>query len=130
MRKKIREIMNKEEGFTLVELLAVLAILAIIVAIAVPAIGNVIDNSQEKATDAEVELIEDAARLYDIEKPITVGTGKGVPVDTLISEGFLELRGREDLEGSVEKIEVEDGKGFNYEYKADAKGVTPPAATP
>ncbi len=38
MRNKIKQLLNKEEGFTLVELLAVLAILALIVGIAVPVI--------------------------------------------------------------------------------------------
>ncbi len=64
MRRKIKEIMNKEEGFTLVELLAVIVILGIIVAIAIPAIGNVVNRAEGDADDAEEELVIDAARLY------------------------------------------------------------------
>ncbi|WP_373748155.1 prepilin-type N-terminal cleavage/methylation domain-containing protein, partial [Jeotgalibaca porci] len=70
MRNKIKQLLNKEEGFTLVELLAVLAILALIVGIAVPMIGNVVQKSQVKADDAQIELIVDAARLYQVEKKV------------------------------------------------------------
>lgn len=49
MKQKLRQLLKKEKGFTLVELLAVIVILAIILAIAVPVVGNVIDNSKEEA---------------------------------------------------------------------------------
>lgn len=101
MRRKIREIMNKEEGFTLVELLAVLAILAIIVAIAIPAIGNVVGKSKDSATEAEKELVVDAARLYDIENNIE---GE-ITVDKLITAGYLDLRGSEGKKDSNIKEE-------------------------
>lgn len=119
MRKKIKEIMNKEEGFTLVELLAILAILAIIVAIAIPAIGNVIGNSQEKATAAETELVEDAARLYYIEFEDEFGdTEKLVGVKELIATGYLEERGNENLVGAVKVNET--GNKVTYEYDKEA----------
>lgn len=115
MRRKIREIMNKEEGFTLVELLAVLAILAIIVAIAIPAIGNVISESKAKAVTAETELIEDAARLYDIENPIE--NGETVKLSDLIDAGYLDLRDSKlDESSSVKKEKVEDGTGYTFVY--------------
>ncbi|MDZ7835812.1 MAG: type II secretion system protein [Alkalibacterium sp.] len=50
MRNKIRQLMKKEEGFTLVELLAVIVILGIILAIAIPSIGGVINTCAD--TDA------------------------------------------------------------------------------
>ncbi len=68
MRNKIKQLLNKEEGFTLVELLAVLAILAIIVGISVPMIGNVVTKSEKRADNAQIELVLDAARLYEIEE--------------------------------------------------------------
>lgn len=97
MRKKIREIMNKEEGFTLVELLAVLAILAIIVAIAIPAIGSIMRNSETKAEAAEQELVIDAARLYDIENEIGAD---GVTVEDLVKANFLELKVDSSVKGT------------------------------
>ena len=49
MKKRIKN----EKGLTLIELLAVIVILAIISAIAIPAIGNIIHNSRDKAAIAE-----------------------------------------------------------------------------
>ena len=91
MRKKIEELRNREEGFTLVELLAVIVILGIIVAIAIPAIGNVIDNAQTNANEAEKEMIVDAARLYFMEPDHAVETE--VTVADLLSAGYIEERG-------------------------------------
>jgi type IV pilus assembly protein PilA len=63
------KVLKKEKGFTLVELLATLVIIGIIAAIAVPAIGNVIDNSKDKAKVAEALMIIDAAKLAKAENP-------------------------------------------------------------
>lgn len=87
MRNQIKKMINKEEGFTLVELLAVLVILGIIVAIAIPAIGNIVDGAEEDAQEAEEELVIDAARLYDIENDFPA---EGVTVQELIDGDFLE----------------------------------------
>ncbi len=54
----------KNEGFTLVELLAVLLILAFIALIAVPQILNLISESKEKTKERSFSLIEHAADLY------------------------------------------------------------------
>ncbi|MFJ3387394.1 MULTISPECIES: prepilin-type N-terminal cleavage/methylation domain-containing protein [unclassified Lysinibacillus] len=57
MFKKIlnKKLLKNQKGLTLIELLAVIVILAIIAAIAIPAIGNVISNSKDKA------ILSDAA---------------------------------------------------------------------
>ncbi len=60
----MRKLLSNRKGVTLVELLAVLVILGIIAAIAIPTIGNLIDNSREKAANAEWDNIQEAARLY------------------------------------------------------------------
>jgi len=57
MFKKIlnKKLLKNQNGLTLIELLAVIVILAIIAAIAIPAIGNIINNSKDKA------ILSDAA---------------------------------------------------------------------
>ena len=42
MRNKIKQLLKKEGGFTLVELLGVIVILGLIVGISIPLIGNVV----------------------------------------------------------------------------------------
>ena len=126
MRKKLREIMDKEEGFTLVELLAVIVILGIIVAIAIPAIGNVIGESRDKATEAEQELVVDAARLYvttNLEGQ--VDNNQKISVYTLIDKGYLEELKEDSTLKSTETggdyvlIKKEDGK-INYKFNGEA----------
>lgn len=97
MRNKIKQLLKKEGGFTLVELLAVLAILALIVGIAIPMIGNVVQNSQVKADDAQIELIVDAAQLRAIEKEADFKTVTSIDIDELVKDGFMEYN--EELEG-------------------------------
>ncbi|WP_079479522.1 type II secretion system protein [Halobacillus salinus] len=63
MKAWLKKRFKNEEGFTLVELLAVIVILGIIAAIAVPSIGNVIENSKKDATVANAEQMIEASRL-------------------------------------------------------------------
>ena len=46
MKKLLQKRLKNEKGLTLVELLAVIVILGVIAAIAVPSIGNIIENSR------------------------------------------------------------------------------------
>lgn len=62
--EKIKKSMRREDGFTLVELLAVIVILGIIMAIAVPAVGNLISKSKTNAKLADGQIMIDAARMY------------------------------------------------------------------
>ncbi|WP_100012177.1 competence type IV pilus major pilin ComGC [Lentibacillus sediminis] len=89
MLKKMQKFWKQQKGFTLVELLAVIAILGIIVAIAVPAIGNVIAGAEDDADEANIELIENAARLADVSGEFT-DDEDGMTVAELHSTGYLE----------------------------------------
>ena len=55
---------KNQKGLTLIELLAVIVILGIIAAIAVPAIGNVIEKSRQDAVHADAVQVLNAAKLY------------------------------------------------------------------
>lgn len=95
MRNKLKKIWNKEDGFTLVELLGVIVILGLIIAIAVPALGNIMSKAEDNTKKAQEELVIDAAQLYFIENP----KEKSVTVTDLISDGFLEDKG--NLKGAA-----------------------------
>ena len=62
MFKKMKHMKN-EKGLTLIELLAVIVILAIIAAIAIPAIGNIINNTRDKAVLSDVQAAISAAKI-------------------------------------------------------------------
>lgn len=123
VRKKIEELRNKEEGFTLVELLAIIVILGIIVAIAIPAVGSVIDNSKSNAKTAHQEMVIDAARLYFTTSE--TDTGDKVTVTDLEKDGYLEVRSKDPGHANYnERATVTrkktavgaDGTGGGYTY--------------
>ena len=96
MRNKLKKIWNKEDGFTLVELLGVIVILGIILAIAIPGIGNIIDNADKKTALQQEELVIDAAQMYYLDG----GEEDPVLIKTLTDEGYLETK------KGLDKIEI------------------------
>lgn len=100
----IKKMIKGEKGFTLVELLAVIVILGIIVAIAIPAIGNIIDKAESDADQAEITLILDAARLYEVSNDLPV------TVKELIDKDFLEERKDELTDYYTTKV-IRDADG-------------------
>ncbi|WP_026826493.1 MULTISPECIES: prepilin-type N-terminal cleavage/methylation domain-containing protein [Exiguobacterium] len=62
--------LKDERGLTLVELLVVVVILGIIAAIAVVAIGGIIENSKKDAMVADARQMVSAAKLYTASNPI------------------------------------------------------------
>lgn len=69
MFKKLlnKKLLKNQKGLTLIELLAVIVILAIVAAIAIPAIGNIINNSRDKATVSEALNYISGAKLAKID---------------------------------------------------------------
>lgn len=106
MRNRIKQLLNKEEGFTLVELLGVIVILAIILAIAVPGIGKIIDNAKEDTEKNQTALVLDAAQLYFLQEE-----GTSVTVEELIKKGFLEDKKDSTLNKDLKITEEEAKKG-------------------
>lgn len=65
--------MRDERGLTLIELLVVVVILGIIAAIAVVAIGGLIENSRKDAQVSNAKQLVSAAKLYASQNPIASG---------------------------------------------------------
>ncbi|WP_112181498.1 competence type IV pilus major pilin ComGC [Paraliobacillus zengyii] len=108
MLTRMKKMLRNEKGFTLVELLAVIVILGIIVAIAVPAIGNIIEGAQEDSDDAQIELVLDAARLADVEGEFDE---TGMTAAELVTAGYLE--GSDDLPDGTVTFDEDTNQ---YEY--------------
>lgn len=61
---KIRKMMKRQKGFTLVELIVVIAILGILAALAVPKFVSTLGNARQKTHEANVRTLKSAAALY------------------------------------------------------------------
>lgn len=91
MFNKLRKMMRNEKGFTLVELLAVIVILGIIAAIAVPSIGQIINNTKQDAHDANGITMIEASRLAHASGYKGTGTvDNDYTLEELVGGGFLE----------------------------------------
>lgn len=96
MKKLLKKRLN-QKGLTLIELLAVIVILAIVAAIAVPAIGNVIENSRYNAVKADAVNVLSAANIY-----FTENSDKDwVTASMLKDQGFLQDAGKMPIATTV-----------------------------
>jgi len=84
-----RNAWGRQQGFTLVELLAVMAILAILAAFTVPKFTGVLASSKEKACMANAKLIQDAANLYAANEPNPIELTAENIMATLKGAGYL-----------------------------------------
>ncbi|PID15679.1 Tfp assembly type protein [Sporosarcina sp. P34] len=126
MKKFMQKKLN-DKGLTLVELLAVIVILGIIAAIAVPAIGNIIENTKYNAVKSDALNALSAGNLYYAEQPKETK----VTIEQLVERGYLDNKGKLLDTVSVDKA-VEKNKlsiSGNSEEYAGVKKVIFTAAT-
>ncbi|CZQ85156.1 prepilin-type N-terminal cleavage/methylation domain-containing protein [Trichococcus flocculiformis] len=107
MRNKIKQLLKKEGGFTLVELLAVIAILGFIVAISIPLVGNVVSKAKTDTEAQQQELVIDAAQMYFLQEKDPVSP---VDIATLKNKGYLEKKYKGTSPESITKAQAEAGE--------------------
>lgn len=59
--------MDKQKGFTLVELILVIAIIGFLAAILIPAVGNIGAKAKERAVRADLKTIRTAIEYYKVD---------------------------------------------------------------
>ena len=108
MLNLLKKRLKNEKGLTLIELLAVIVILAIVAAIAIPAIGNIIDNSRYKSAKADAIMILEGANIYFTDNP----SEQHVTIEELNDTGYIENLGtfKDNLDGEVTKDTNNDNK--------------------
>ena len=106
----------KNNGFTLVELLAVLVILSLITLITVPIILGVLNSSKKNLNDTQVKAIENAAQNWGVRNVTVVDGGVSiscVEANELYDKGFLDNK----VSGVV-RITYEDNQ-LVYTYEKE-----------
>ena len=117
----------KNDGFTLLELLAVIVLLGIIALIVTISTGSTIENSRTKLTEIQIEKIEKAAEMYYLKEGINSAnydydeTKTCVNVDYLIDNDYIEdeeiknPKDNNEMLGSVKIVYKSDT--YTYKYK-------------
>jgi len=85
---------KNNNGFTLVELLAVIVVLGIILTIAIPKIVLLINNAKESVYVKDEQMMVSSVKKFVLTNgdyiPDEIGVGINVPLSEMISQNFME----------------------------------------
>lgn len=118
--------MNKNQGFTLVELLAVIAILSIISLIAIPTVSRTTDASREKLYNTQIDNLKSGAKNWGAENPFSlpaVGSTKTLTLLELKKGGYVDSditnpKTKKKFDDNCTKVKIKNNNG-KLEYSVD-----------
>lgn len=113
---------ERQEGFTLVELLVVLAIIALIATIAAPQVLRYLGSARTNAAKAQIQNIESALELYYVDNARYPSSEEGLGALMTAPAASTSWNGPY-LKGSA-GLKDPWGRPYVYELKADATAVS------
>ena len=69
---------NKEAGFTLMEMLVVLVVIGLIAMVAIPQVTRLMGSAKAKATKIQMETLSSALRFYELDTDAYPSSGEGL----------------------------------------------------
>ncbi|EGL81592.1 hypothetical protein CathTA2_2955 [Caldalkalibacillus thermarum TA2.A1] len=120
-----KRLLSNQRGLTLIELLVVIVILGIIVAIAIPLIGNIIDNTKKDAHIANAQQIAAAAKMYAVTEG-ELADNTTITLAKLQTENYLDdikdPSSNKTYDKDQTRVVIEGGENAPYKYKVTLVG--------
>ena len=117
MKKFMKKLLKKAEGFTLVELIVVIAILGILAAVAVPAYSGYLTKANEAADMVQLDAVKtavQAAYAKEDDMPTSIKVTEGGNSDTIVVDPAMTTEQNNDFllyyGGSSFSIDLESCK--------------------